>query len=101
MVILRDFHTYIYADNQSVLSKLDQTVLSVEEKYISIAYHFVREGATKDEWRTGYISTRYNPEDLVTKPLVGDERKKYTNDIISHRVIILCRVSRTIHEINF
>ena len=41
----------------------------MKKKSNSIAYHYVREGAAKDEWRTAYIPTGDNPSDLLTKAL--------------------------------
>ena len=40
--------------NQSVLSKATITDSTLKKKNQSIAYHFVREVSTRDEWRTIY-----------------------------------------------
>ena len=34
-----------------------------------MAYHFVREGVSRDKWRIMYIKTEANPADLCTKSL--------------------------------
>ena len=62
---------FIFGDNKSVLanSSLPNSVL--QKKSNSIAYHFVREGSAKDEWRTTYVPTTDNVADLLTKPLCG------------------------------
>ena len=47
---------YIYGDNQSVLANTtiaDSTLK--KKKSQSIAYHFVCEGVSRDEWRTSYV----------------------------------------------
>ena len=67
---------FIYGDNKSVLSNPTlgpDSVLS--KKSNSIAYHFVREGASMDEWRTGYINTKENPADILSKAVpAGKDR---------------------------
>ena len=55
----------------------------LKKKSNSIAYHFVREGAAKDEWRTSYVKTTINPSDLLTKALrSGDNRKRKVRMIL-------------------
>ena len=61
--------TYIYGDNQSVLSNTTIPESTLKKKSHSIAYHFVREGVARDEWRTTYINTHDNASDLMTKCL--------------------------------
>ena len=48
---------YIKGDNKSVLYNTTIPDSTLKKKSQSIAYHFVREGAARDEWRTSYIST--------------------------------------------
>ena len=48
---------YIQGDNQSVLANTSIPVSTLKKKSQSIAYHFVCEGATRDESRTSYIKT--------------------------------------------
>lgn len=51
----------------------------------SIAYHFVREGSARDEWRTAYVNTHLNPADLLTKPLAsGEKRTGFVRMILQH-----------------
>ena len=64
-----DFPPFVFGDNQSVLYNTTLPDSTLKKKSLSIAYHFVREGTAKDEWRTVYISTHLNPDDLLTKPL--------------------------------
>jgi hypothetical protein len=66
---------YIQGNNQSVLynTTLPDSMLKKESQ--SIAYHYVREGAARDESRTSYANTHGNDADLLTKPLpAGDMR---------------------------
>ena len=42
--------TYTFGDNQSVLVNASKPNSSLKKKSSSIAFHFVREGAAKDEW---------------------------------------------------
>ena len=52
--------SYILGDNQSVLSNTTKPYSTLKKKSSSIASHYVREGAIKDECRTTYINTHFN-----------------------------------------
>ena len=41
-----------------------------------IAYHFVREGAARNEWITGYINIAHDPSDILTKALKSSKNRK-------------------------
>ena len=58
---------FIYGDNQSVLANTTIPESRLKKKSQSIAYHFVREGAARDEWQTTYVNTHENEADLLTK----------------------------------
>ena len=78
-----DFPAYIFGDNQSVLVNSSKPFSVLKKKSCSIAYHFVREGVAKDEWRVAYISTHDNVADLLTKPLPsGEKRNKLVQRIL-------------------
>jgi hypothetical protein len=78
-----DEPTYVYGDNQSVLANTMVPESQLKKKSNSIAYHFVREGCARDEWRTTYINTHENPADLLTKPLSsGEKRDKFVRMIL-------------------
>ena len=78
-----DEPTYVYGDNQSVLANTTAPESQLKKKSNSIAYHFVREGCARDEWRTAYINTHENPADLLTKPLSsGEKRDKFVRMIL-------------------
>ena len=66
---------FISGDNQSVLANTTISDSTLKKKSQSIAYHFVREGAACDEWRTAYVNTHLNPADLLTKPLSSGEKR--------------------------
>ena len=69
---------FVYGDNQSVLANTTAPTSQLKKKSNSIAYHFVREGCARDEWRTTYINTHDNCADLLTKPLPsGEKRSKF------------------------
>jgi hypothetical protein len=85
MGIACDKPTFIYGDNQSVLANTTMPHSVLKKKSNSIAYHFVREGCAKDEWRTTYINTHLNPADLLTKSLpAGEKRTKFCQMILYH-----------------
>ena len=66
--------TFLYGDNQSVLWNATCPDSVLKKKSNSIAYHFVREGSARDEWRIAYINTHLNVADLLTKPLPSGEK---------------------------
>ena len=77
--------TYIFGDNQSVLANTSVPHSVLKKKSNSIAYHFVREGCARDEWRTAYVKTMFNPVDLLTKPLPnGGKRRRFVNMLLYH-----------------
>ena len=76
---------YIYGDNQSVLANATIPDSTLKKKSQSIAYHFVREGLARDEWRTAYINTYENEADLLKKLLPnGEKRKGFMRNILHH-----------------
>jgi len=75
---------FIYGDNQSVLYNTTLPDSTLKKKSQSIAYHFVREGVARDEWRTTYINTNENPADLLTKPLSAEKRALFINMMMYH-----------------
>ena len=76
---------YIYGDNQSVLANTTIPDSTLKKKSQSIAYHFVREGSARDEWRTAYVNTNDNESDLLTKLLPdGEKRKRFVRCLLQH-----------------
>jgi len=59
----------------SVLHNTQKPESTLKKKSNSIAYHFVRECVAKGEVLTGYVNTKSNYADLMTKTLpMGDSR---------------------------
>ena len=76
---------YIEADNQSVLCNTTIPDSTLKKKSQSIAYHMVREGVARGEWRTCYVSTHDNEADLLTKQLPsGEKRRRFVMSLIHH-----------------
>lgn len=76
---------YVYGDNQSVLANTTIPESTLKKKSQSIAYHFVREGSARDEWRTTYVNTHDNESDLLTKTLpFGEKRKGFVRRLLHH-----------------
>jgi hypothetical protein len=85
MGITVDEPAYVFGDNQSVLANTSAPASTLKKKSNAIAYHFVREGCAKDEWRTAYINTHDNVADLLTKPLPsGEKRMKFIRMLLHH-----------------
>ena len=60
---------FIFGDNQSVLWNTTVPESMLKKLSSSVAYQFVREGASLDQWRTSYVNINDNPADLMTKTL--------------------------------
>ena len=76
---------YIQGDNQSVLANTSNPDSTLKKKSQSVAYHFVREGVARDEWRTTYVSTHDNEADLLTKLLPsGEKRRGFVKNLLHH-----------------
>ena len=69
-----DEPSFVFEDNQSVLANTTRPESRIKKKTQSIMYYHVREGCAKDEWRTMYVNTHKNVEDLLTKPLPSGEK---------------------------
>ena len=80
-----DGPAYLFSDNQSVLCNTTLPDSTLKKKSQSIAYHFIREGAVRDEWRTTYVSTHDNEADLLTKVLPDGERQRgFLRNLLHH-----------------
>ena len=80
-----DFPAFVFGDNQSVLANSTKPFSVLKKKSCSIAYHFVREGVARGEWRTAYVPTHLNLADLLTKPLPnGEKRTRFTCMVLHH-----------------
>ena len=80
-----DGPAYVYGDNQSVLANTTIPDSTLKKKTQSIAYHLIREGVARDEWRTAYVKSCENPADILTKPLpAGPKRHSFVRMILHH-----------------
>ena len=75
----------LYGDNQSVLASTSIPESTLKKKSQSIAYHYIREGSARDEWRIAYVNTHDNEADLLTKCLPGpDKRKNFVHKLLHY-----------------
>ena len=76
---------FVFGDNQSVLANTTDPASTLKKKSHSLAFHHVREGCARDEWRTAYVNTHDNVADLFTKPLPsGEKRWKFVRMLLHH-----------------
>ena len=68
--------TFIYGDNKSVLWNTTVPESTLIRKSSSVVYHFVREGVSKDMWRTAYVKTSENVADIFTKIISSIEDRE-------------------------
>ena len=75
--------SYIIGDSQSILCNTTIPSSTLKKKFQSIAYHLIREGVARDEWRTAYIQSDENESDLLTKQLpFGEKRRRFVRSLI-------------------
>ena len=79
--------SFVYGDNKSVLANTMVPDSTLKKKSNSIAYHFIREGCARDEWRMAYVNTHENPADLLTKPLPSGEKRDNFVKMILHHIV--------------
>ena len=79
-----DLPSYIFGDNQSVLVNSTMPHSTLNKKSSSVAFHMVREGTAKDEWRLAYLNTHKNPSDMLTKSLPGGEKRSSFTSFVLH-----------------
>jgi hypothetical protein len=79
-----DEPAFVFGDNQSILCKTTVPGSTLKKKQYVLAYHFVREGVARDEWRTAYVNTDENLADLLTKALSGPKRIKFVRMVLHH-----------------
>ena len=84
MGILVDEPAFVFGDNKSVLCNTTMPGSMLKKKNNAIAYHYVREGVARDEWRTTYVNTDENVADLLTKPLSCPKRWKFVGMVLHH-----------------
>ena len=90
-----DGPAYILGDNQSVLANTTIPESTLKKKSQSIAYHFVREGSARDEWRTSYVNTHLNESDLLTKLMPnGEKRKNFVRSLLHHIYSVTVRQNK-------
>ena len=76
---------HVHGDNQSVLNNAGIPDSTLKKKSQSVACHFVREGAARDEWRMACVSTHENESDLLTKLLPsGMKRMHFVRRTLHH-----------------
>ena len=64
--------SFVLGYNKSVLNNVSIPSSLLKKKCHSIAYNFIREGVTKNEWLITYVPMEDNIADLLTKPLYGE-----------------------------
>ena len=81
-----DSPSYIFGDNKSVLVNSYVPTSVLKKKSNSVAYHFVREGCSADEFRITCVNTNGNIADLLTKTLQNGEKRRRLIGIVLHHV---------------
>ena len=86
MDIIASNNIFIVEYNQSLLCDTSKPDSMLNNKSNSIAYPFMIEGLSMDEWRAVYVNTSYNQYGMLTKPLKSDENKKIKARMIMYNL---------------
>ena len=86
MGIAVDMPSFVFGDSQSVLANTLLPHSKLKKKSSSIAFHFVREGVARTEWKTTYLNTHFNPSDMLIKPSPGGEKRKRLTSFLLHYI---------------
>ena len=79
-------YPFVFGDIQSVLINTSLPCSKLKKNSSSIAFHFVREGVAKTEWKTTYLNTHLNPPDMLTKSLPGGEKRRRFTSFLLHYI---------------
>jgi hypothetical protein len=83
-----DKPAYVFGDSQSVLANTSALASMLKRKFKAIAYHFVRECCSKDEWRTAYINIKIRMTMsriyLLSLFLMGGKQNKIIRMLLHH-----------------
>ena len=74
--------SYIYGDKKSVIHNSSRPESVLRKKSNSICYHAVCESVAMGESLVGYIPSKENIADLLTKVLYGEKRRYLVSNIL-------------------
>ena len=78
-----DNPTFVFCDNQSVITNSSTPGSKLKKKHVSISYHRVRECVATGVIRIAYIPYKDNLADVLTKMLGGPQLKHLCQAILS------------------
>jgi hypothetical protein len=78
-----DAPSYIYGDNQAVVTNTQRPESQLGKKNNSICYHFARESVAMGESLVTHIETASNYADLMTKVLYGGHRRFLVSGLLN------------------
>lgn len=78
-----DAPSYIYGDNQAVVTNTQRPESQLGKKNNSICYHFARESVAMGESLVTHIETASNYADLMTKVLYGGRRRFLVSGLLN------------------
>ena len=81
---------FIFRENQSVLWNTTVPDSTLKKKSCLVAYHFVREGVAKDEWRKCYVKTTENLSDVMTKTITNWVDRKRNVRMMLYDIYMEC-----------
>ena len=60
---------FIHCDSQSVIHLSENNAFHARTKYVNVKHHAIRRWQSRNEFKIVKIDTRYNPVDMLTKPV--------------------------------
>jgi hypothetical protein len=80
--------SYVYCDNNSVVTNSTAPASTLKKKSNSIAYHAVRWSVAADEQRVTYVASEANVADIMTKPLPGGSKRDWLVSRVLHDIVV-------------
>ena len=78
-----DNPTYVFCDNQSVITNSTTPGSKLKKKHVSISYHRVRESIASGIIKIAYIPSKDNLADVLTKMLGGPQLRHLCQAFLS------------------
>ena len=78
-----DNSTFVFCDNQSVITNSTTPGSKLKKKHVSISYHRFREIIASGVIKIAYVPTKDNLADVLTKTLGGPQLKHLCQAILS------------------
>ena len=68
---------FIHCDSQSVIHLSENDAFHARTKHVDVKHHAIRRWQSRNEFKLVKIDTRYNPTNMLTKPVLLEKVRLY------------------------